>query len=125
MYNNLLRLIACVVVLNFACQKNYKDTGDLTVSQQANSTRTTGAIQISGVGFFDAADVCNSAGQGASYALTLTGDLGGCHYFFVEEFDSSPSGTYREQGRELFVGTYNGEAGTFWTTYRFEAKFEG
>jgi hypothetical protein len=125
MYNNLLRLIACVVVLNFACQKNYKDTGDLTVSQQANSTRTTGAIQISGVGFFDAADVCNSAGQGASYALTLTGDLEGCHYFFVEEFDCSPSGTYREQGRELFVGTYNGEAGTFWTTYRFEAKFEG
>jgi hypothetical protein len=27
-------------------------------------------------------------------------------------------------GREYFVGTYNEEAGTFWTTYKFEAKFE-
>ena len=24
-----------------------------------------------------------------------------------------------------FVGTYNGEEGTFWTNYRFEAKYEG
>jgi hypothetical protein len=120
-----LRLITCLVLLCFGCQKNYNDTSDLSLSKQANSTRTTGSIQISGIGFFDAADACNSAGQGASYALTLTGDLEGCHYFFVEYFECSPSGTYREQGRELFIGTYKGEAGTFWTTYRFEAKYEG
>ena len=29
------------------------------------------------------------------------------------------------KGREHFIGTYMGEQGEFWTTYRFEAKYEG
>ena len=37
---------------------------------------------------------------------------------------SSPSGTYRETGTELFVGSTSEGAGTFETTYRFEAKYE-
>jgi hypothetical protein len=125
MNTKFLHLISCLLLI-LGCQKDYKGSAELATSQlESNSTRATGAIQISGIGFFDATDECNSAGQGASYALNLTGDLEGCHYFFVEEFECSPSGTYREQGRELFVGTYNGESGTFWTTYRFEAKYEG
>jgi len=55
----------------------------------------------------------------------MTGDLNGCLYVFVDEYECSPSGTYREEGREKFIGTYNGQSGTFWTTYKFEAKYEG
>jgi hypothetical protein len=55
----------------------------------------------------------------------MTGDLEGCLYIFVDEYECSPSGTYREIGRELFVGSYNGGSGSFWTTYKFEAKYEG
>jgi hypothetical protein len=81
-----------------------------------------GATQISGVGFFDEDDVCDSGSMGADFALIMTGDLEGCLYTFVETAESSPSGTYRETGTELFVAS-NG-AGTFETTYRFEAKYE-
>lgn len=84
-----------------------------------------GATQISGVGFFAEAADCDPAAEGADFALLMTGDLEGCLYVFVDEHECSPSGTYREVGRELFVGTYNGETGSFWTDYRFTAKFEG
>ena len=116
-----LALIFC------ACSKDNSSMSQKKTQpeEQTATNNSAGATQISGVGFFDATDACNSAGQGAAYALTLTGDLEGCHYFFIDEFECSPSGTYREAGRELFVGTYNGQYGTFWTTYRFEAKYEG
>jgi hypothetical protein len=81
-----------------------------------------GATQISGVAFFDEADTCDSASVGADFALLMTGDLEGCLYTFVETSESSPSGTYRETGTELFVASEG--AGTFETTYRVEAKFE-
>ena len=50
--------------------------------------------------------------------------MDGCLYGFIETADCSPSGTYRETGTETFVGQYNGQAGTFRTTYRFTAKYE-
>jgi len=86
-----------------------------------------GATQISGVGFYDddVPDVtCDDPeGAGADYALVMTGDLEeGCLYAFVETAVSSPSGTYRETGTELFVASDG--AGTFETTYRFEAKYD-
>jgi hypothetical protein len=81
-----------------------------------------GATQISGVAFFDGADTCDSASVGADFALIMTGDLDGCLYTFIETSESSPSGTYREVGTELFVASEG--AGTFETTYRVEAKFE-
>ena len=86
-----------------------------------------GATQISGVGFYDVdfTDVtCDDPeGAGADYALVMTGDLEeGCLYAFVETQESSPSGTYRETGTELFVASDG--SGTFETTYRFEAKYE-
>jgi hypothetical protein len=81
-----------------------------------------GATQISGVGFLDEDDVCDSASVGADFALVMTGDLEGCLYTFVQTAESSPSGTYRETGTELFVDSEG--AGTFETTYRFEGKYE-
>ena len=81
-----------------------------------------GATQISGVAFFDEADECDSASVGADFALLMTGDLEGCLYTFVETSHSSPSGTYRETGTELFVASEG--AGSFETAYRFEAKYE-
>jgi len=119
-------LIFCLGLIIFGCKKNYRVSEESTQSEQGSVAKNAaGATQISGVGFFDATDACNSAGQGAAYALTLTGDLEGCHYFFVDDFECSPSGTYREVGREYFVGTYKGESGSFWTNYKFEAKYEG
>jgi hypothetical protein len=81
-----------------------------------------GATQISGVGFFDEGDTCDSASIGADFALIMTGDLNGCLYTFVQTSQSSPSGTYRETGTELFVASDG--SGTFATTYRFEGKYE-
>jgi hypothetical protein len=87
---------------------------------------SSGATQISGVGFYAATGECDSPlGQGAAYAVKMTGDIEGCLYAFIDDFECSPGGTYREEGRELFIGTYKGETGTFWTTYKFEAKYEG
>jgi hypothetical protein len=84
-----------------------------------------GATQISGVAFFEEPGECvDPEGVGADYALVMDGDLEGCLYTFVETAKSSPSGTYRETGTELFVGSYLDESGTFETTYRFEAKYE-
>ncbi len=84
-----------------------------------------GATQISGEAVLDEADICNSASEGADYALLMSGALQGCLYTFVDdEPQSSPSGTYRETGTERFGGAYLGESGAFETTYRFEAKYE-
>jgi len=84
-----------------------------------------GATQISGIGFFAGTGECtNPDGQGSNFALKMTGDLEGCLYVFVETAECSPSGTYRETGTEIFVGRYNGEAGTFGTTYQVEAKYQ-
>jgi hypothetical protein len=84
-----------------------------------------GATQISGIGFFAVGEDCtDEEGAGSDFALRMTGDLEGCHYVFVETWECSPSGTYRERGTEIFVGEYNVMDGTFETTYLFTAKFE-
>jgi hypothetical protein len=94
------------------------------VSAAPSPERAGGATQISGLGSYDARCDPTSVEPDASYAILMTGDLEGCLYTFVETAESSPSGTYRETGTELFVGSFRGEAGTFETTYRFEAKYE-
>ena len=85
-----------------------------------------GAIRISGIGYFDETGVCDDPeGAGADFATVMTGDLEGCQYVFVTSYECSPSGTYREEGTEVYVidGPYG--QGTFSTTYFFRAKFEG
>lgn len=90
-----------------------------------SSASANGAAQISGIGSFPGEGECTDApAYGADFANIMEGDLEGCLYVFVETFNGSPSGTYRETGTEIFVGSYQGEVGTFMTTYRFEAKFE-
>jgi hypothetical protein len=128
-HRNFIFLNFILPVIFLACSKdNSSASGEKQLSQGHNfstNASSVGATQISGLGYWDANDQCNSAGQGADFALTMTGDIDGCLYVFVDEFDCSPSGTYREEGRELFVGTYKGQSGTFWTKYKFEAKYEG
>ncbi len=83
-----------------------------------------GAMQISGVGFFDDTGQCTDPqGQGSDFATKMTGDLTGCVYTFVESAVCSPSGVYRENGREVFVRQGDGND-TFRTTYQFEAKYK-
>ncbi len=128
-------LIFCFAII-IGCSKDALVSPELTPGEQESVSgkaggpnqilgETPGAVQVSGVGFFATADECNSVSQGATYAVRMTGDLEGCLYVFVDEFNCSPSGTYREEGREYFVGTYNGETGSFWTGYKFEGKYEG
>ena len=71
----------------------------------------------------DPAECNDPEGQGSDYDLTMTGDLEGCHYVFVETARCSAGGAYNETGTETFVGLYNGAPGTFETTYRFTAKY--
>lgn len=97
----------------------------LTVLTKPSAALAQGATQISGVAFFAEPGECTDPeGQGSTFALKMAGDLQGCHYVFVETAVCSPSGTYRETGAEIFVGHYNGQFGTFGTTYLFTAKYE-
>jgi len=97
----------------------------LSVVLKPSPTLAEGATQISGIGFFATPGECtDSEGNGSDFAQTITGDLDGCLYVFVETAKCSPSGAYRETGHETFVGQYTGEAGTFRTTYKFEAKYQ-
>jgi hypothetical protein len=120
-------LIGCFTLFILGCNTDGLEFQEMSQSELNpelnNNQANAGATQISGVGFF--ATECDLEGQGADFALLLTGDLEGCLYVFVDNFDCSPSGTYREEGRELFVGTYNGVSGSFWTNYKFRGKYEG
>ena len=87
-------------------------------------SRANGATQISGIGTYAAPGAClDPVGGGADYILSFTGDLSGCDYTFVETSRCSEGGAYYESGTETFVGTYNGQFGTFRTNYVFTAKY--
>lgn len=80
--------------------------------------------QISGIGYYATGGQCTDlAGQGADFALIMTGDFSGCNYVFVEDARCTVGGAYFEAGTETFVGTYAGEAGTFRTNYIFTATY--
>ena len=116
-----------LAVILFACSKdnNPLSKKETLTEEQTTANNGTGATQVSGIGFYATAGECDYESQDAAYAIKMTGDLEGCLYAFIDDFECSPSGTYREEGREYFVGTYNGQPGTFWTTYKFEARYEG
>jgi hypothetical protein len=91
---------------------------------QEMSRLTRGATQISGIGYYAGPSECNDPeGVGSTYDLTMTGDLEGCHYVFVETARCSAGGAYNETGTETFVGRYNGAPGSFETTYLFTARY--
>jgi hypothetical protein len=90
-----------------------------------SQTRAGGAKQISGIGAYAAAGQCTDPeGAGADYVVAMTGSFSGCNYAFIESSQCSAGGAYFETGTETFVGTYNGEFGTFRTNYVFTATFE-
>ena len=126
--NTFIGMIVCLPMFLLGWSNNGSGLGKWTQStQESVSNKAAPTVQISGVGFYaEPADNCNaSEGEGASYVVHLTGDLEGCLYAFIEEFGCQESGTYKELGREVFVGMYRGQSGTFETTYQFSAKFEG
>lgn len=117
-------LMICVALVILAC--NEEDSLSKSKSnEQISVSSKSAATQLDGIGFLATDAECDSPSEGATYAITMTGDLEGCLFIYVDEYTCSPSGTYREIGREYFVGTYHGQAGSFWTTYKFEAKYEG
>jgi hypothetical protein len=122
-----VRLIFCLGLIILGCSKDKPVSEQSTLSDQESvlMKAARGATQISGVAFLAATGECEPLIEGATFAIKMTGDLEGCLYAFIDEFECSPSGTYREEGREHFVGTYKGESGTFWTGYKFEGKYEG
>lgn len=119
----LFRLIFCFTIIFLSCHKESAVSKDLA-QDEILSGANNGAQQIDGVGFLATNVECPPL-VGSAYAVRMTGDLVGCFYIFIDEFECSPSGTYREKGRDYFVGTYKGVPGSFWTTYRFESKYEG
>ena len=119
---NFYFLLLALGLIMASCSKQ-EDVNIESIDQ--NLELRNGATQISGLAVYSGPE-CDHEAEGAHFALTLVeGDLIGCLFVTVEDYECSPSGTYRETGTEYFVGTYNGEYGTFQTTYRFEAKFEG
>ncbi len=81
---------------------------------------------FSGVAYFAGDGECmDEEGEGADFALNMTGDLEGCLYVFVAEAECRPHGQYVEVGTELYVGSgAPGDDGTFETVYRFLAAYE-
>lgn len=88
-----------------------------------------GTMQVSGIGVFNTE--CQPpagsppANLGDYPPIELSdGNLEGCWYTYVSAARINPSGTYIEQGSEVFVGCLNGTTcGTFETTYTFTAKY--
>tara|TARA_R110000744_G_scaffold293454_1_gene403839 strand:+ start:342 stop:896 length:555 start_codon:yes stop_codon:yes gene_type:complete len=129
MKTNYLKLFGYgMAMLVMGCSTVDPESAETKINLDAvKALASKGATQISGIGFFDEAAACDLVvkGEGADFALLLTGDLEGCLFVYVDSHNCSPSGTYRETGTEKFVGIYNGQFGTFETSYRFEAKYEG
>lgn len=118
-------LIFCFSLITFGCSEFPVPTDYALDNLSSSSLRVNGATQVSGIGYFDAEDECNSGAEGATYAIEMKGDLEGCLFIFIDEYKCNSSGAYYEEGREHFIGTYKGEFGSFWTTYKFTAKYEG
>ena len=88
---------------------------------------SAGTTQVSGTAVFN--NECQpTAGSppddlGDYPPIDLSGSLDGCWYTYVSASKFNPSGTYIEQGTEIFVGCWGTTCGTFETTYTFTAKY--
>jgi hypothetical protein len=97
----------------------------LALSTTANAATT----QLSGTAFFNPSPNSPCPEPPPAYSsyppIVMTGSLDGCWYTHIETTRTTPGGVYLESGEELFVGRLNGgSAGTFTTTYKFEAKLD-
>ncbi|WP_345293955.1 hypothetical protein [Luteimonas vadosa] len=90
---------------------------------QGNAASAAGerSIAVSGNSTFS-----DCGGAGADLALLMTGDLTGCLSVFIQDYTCNELGEfdhYREYGRETFVGTWRGKAGSFTTDYTVDAAY--
>jgi hypothetical protein len=112
--------LACVTPLQ---------VGNFTLAESALADPArAGTTQVSGISVFNTdcqAPVGSPPDDPGDYPpLDLSGSLNGCWYTYVAASQFNPSGTYIEQGTEIFVGCLNGLAcGTFETIYTFTAKY--
>ena len=111
--------LACVTPLQ---------VGNFTLVESALADPARAGTKISGSSVFNTEcqpPVGSPPDDLGDYApLDLSGSLNGCWYFYVSTSQFNPSGTYVEQGTEIFVGCLNGVAcGTFETTYTATAKY--
>jgi uncharacterized membrane protein len=63
---------------------------------------------------------------GSDYALAMTGDLKGCLSGFIQDYkckELKQYDLYLEEGREVFVGKFDGKQGKFRTTYTFAGAY--
>lgn len=89
---------------------------------------SAGTTLVSGTSVFNTecqAPVGDPPGNLGDYPpIDFSGSLVGCWYTYVATSRFNPSGTYVEQGTELFVGCLNGTTcGTFETVYTFTGKY--
>lgn len=89
---------------------------------------SAGTTLVSGTSVFNTecqAPVGGVPGDTGDYpAIDFSGSLHGCWYTYVSASQFNPSGTYLEQGTELFVGCLNGTTcGTFETVYTFTGRY--
>ncbi len=103
--------------------------GGLLVALSAPANAATN--QISGEAVYDTTGECPTPPDGYDSIppLVLTGSLDGCWYTNADtetaKDNGAPSGVYIESGEEIFVGSLNGgPVGTFFTTYKFESKWD-
>lgn len=128
------RLLAGALVATVRHVSNWLRATTLTAAAAALVLATVtmpasaGTMQVSGIGAFNM--TCQPpagsppADLGDYPPVDLIGSLDGCWYTYVSASKFNPSGTYIEQGTEIFVGCLNGTAcGTFETTYTFTAKY--
>src|SRR5688572_31172943 len=81
-----------VAVILFACSKNNNTVSqkETLPEEQTTANNSAGATQISGIGYYATAGECDYESQGAVYAIRMTGDLEGCLYAFIDDFECSP-----------------------------------
>lgn len=83
-----------------------------------------GTMQVDGDAAFAAGQCTNPPAGFDDYpGLSMTGNLEGCLYTNVVTSKQTQSGVWIENGHETFIGTLDGEFGTFRTNYRFQGKY--
>ncbi len=87
-----------------------------------------GAIHVSGSSRVPVDGECTAPPAGfeefVDFTMVIQGDLQGCWYTSIAWGHQAPNGRYTEAGREVFVGTINGTAGSFSTVYIFSALYD-
>ena len=100
----------------------------LLVAAVLATPASAGTTQVSGIAVFN--NECQPpvgsppSDPGDYPPIELSGGLVGCWYTYVSASQFNPSGTYIEQGTEIFVGCLDTTTcGTFETIYTFTAKY--